>query len=46
MKSMLQNLPSPPWKNILENEVQSGIESVMMSLFHKKEAACILKKVR
>uniref|UniRef100_A0A3Q9Y3H5 [histone H3]-lysine(4) N-methyltransferase n=1 Tax=Polyandrocarpa misakiensis TaxID=7723 RepID=A0A3Q9Y3H5_POLMI len=44
MRSLLCKLPSPSWKKILESEVQTGIENVMMALFHNKEAACILKK--
>lgn len=43
MRSMLAKLTSPPWKKTIEKAIQSGIETVTMSLFHSKEAACILK---
>ncbi|XP_077967604.1 histone-lysine N-methyltransferase 2A-like isoform X2 [Styela clava] len=44
MRCLLCKLPPPSWKKRIEGEIQSGIENVMMALFHSKDAACILKK--
>jgi len=45
MRRVLSQLPPPPWRSIIEKEIQSGLEAVTMSLFHNKATYRILKKV-
>uniref|UniRef100_A0A6F9DG44 [histone H3]-lysine(4) N-methyltransferase n=1 Tax=Phallusia mammillata TaxID=59560 RepID=A0A6F9DG44_9ASCI len=44
IRKILSQLPAPPWRTIIEKEIQSGLEEITMALFHNRAMYCTLKK--
>ncbi|XP_076803185.1 histone-lysine N-methyltransferase 2A-like isoform X2 [Clavelina lepadiformis] len=44
IREMLSHLPSPFWRKTMQKDVQSGLEAVVMALFHNRATYCVLKK--